>query len=233
MSAAPLSLQDRKIVVTGGLGALGRAVVAELAARGAQVAVLDRAPAAEVAGAALVSGGIAMSDVAQAGAALQGAADKLGGIDALVNVAGGFRWETLADGQVDSWDLLYEMNLRTAVVACQQALPFLLKQPAGRIVNVGALGALKAGMGMGAYAASKAGVARLTEALAEELKDKGITVNAVLPSIIDTPTNRADMPDADASRWVTPAALARVIAFLLSDDGAPITGASIPVSGRV
>jgi NAD(P)-dependent dehydrogenase (short-subunit alcohol dehydrogenase family) len=233
VSAAPLSLQDRKIVVTGGLGALGRAVVAELAARGAQVAVLDRAPAAEVAGAALVSGGIVMSDVAQAGAALQGAADKLGGIDALVNVAGGFRWETLADGQVDSWDLLYEMNLRTAVVACQQALPFLLKQPAGRIVNVGALGALKAGMGMGAYAASKAGVARLTEALAEELKDKGITVNAVLPSIIDTPTNRADMPDADASRWVTPAALARVIAFLLSDDGAPITGASIPVSGRV
>jgi NAD(P)-dependent dehydrogenase (short-subunit alcohol dehydrogenase family) len=233
VSAAPLSLQDRKIVVTGGLGALGRAVVAELAARGAQVAVLDRAPAAEVAGAALVSGGIVMSDVAQAGAALQGAADKLGGIDALVNVAGGFRWETLADGQVDSWDLLYEMNLRTAVVACQQALPFLLAQPAGRIVNVGALGALKAGMGMGAYAASKAGVARLTEALAEELKDKGVTVNAVLPSIIDTPTNRADMPDADTSRWVTPAALARVIAFLLSDDGTPITGACIPVAGRV
>jgi NAD(P)-dependent dehydrogenase (short-subunit alcohol dehydrogenase family) len=233
VSAAPLSLQDRKIVVTGGLGALGRAVVAELAARGAQVAVLDRAPAAEVAGAALVSGGIVMSDVAQAGAALQGAADKLGGIDALVNVAGGFRWETLADGQVDSWDLLYEMNLRTAVVACQQALPFLLAQPAGRIVNVGALGALKAGMGMGAYAASKAGVARLTEALAEELKDKGVTVNAVLPSIIDTPNNRADMPDADTSRWVTPAALARVIAFLLSDDGTPITGACIPVAGRV
>jgi NAD(P)-dependent dehydrogenase (short-subunit alcohol dehydrogenase family) len=88
-------------------------------------------------------------------------------------------------------------------------------------------------MGMGAYAASKAGVARLTEALAEELKDKGVTVNAVLPSIIDTPTNRADMPDADTSRWVTPAALARVIAFLLSDDGTPITGACIPVAGRV
>ena len=86
---------------------------------------------------------------------------------------------------------------------------------------------------MGAYAASKSGVARLTEALAEELKDRGVTVNAVLPSIIDTPANRAAMPDADASRWVTPGALARVIAFLLSDDATPITGACLPVSGRV
>ncbi|MNN61095.1 3-oxoacyl-[acyl-carrier-protein] reductase FabG [compost metagenome] len=100
-------------------------------------------------------------------------------------------------------------------------------------MNVGALASLKAGLGMGAYAASKSGVARLTEALAEELKDRGVTVNAVLPSIIDTPANRADMPDADAGRWVTPEALARVIAFLLSDDAAPITGACLPVSGRV
>jgi NAD(P)-dependent dehydrogenase (short-subunit alcohol dehydrogenase family) len=100
-------------------------------------------------------------------------------------------------------------------------------------VNVGALAASKAATGMGAYAASKAGVARLTEALAEELKDKGVTVNAVLPSIIDTPTNRADMPDADATRWVSADALAAVIAFLLSDDASAVTGALIPVCGRV
>mgnify|MGYP003694008595 CR=1 FL=1 len=86
---------------------------------------------------------------------------------------------------------------------------------------------------MGAYAASKSGVARLTEAMAEEFKDRGITVNAILPSILDTPANRADMPTADPSRWVSPAALAQVIVFLLSDAGAPITGALIPVKGRV
>jgi NAD(P)-dependent dehydrogenase (short-subunit alcohol dehydrogenase family) len=103
----------------------------------------------------------------------------------------------------------------------------------GSIVNIGAAGAVKAGMGMGAYAASKSGVAKLTESLAEELKDNGIRVNAVLPSIIDTPVNRADMPDAEYDRWVSPEALAKVIEFLLSDAATPITGALLPVTGRV
>jgi NAD(P)-dependent dehydrogenase (short-subunit alcohol dehydrogenase family) len=126
---------------------------------------------------------------------------------------------------------LYTMNLRSAVAASQAVLAHL--QSGGRIVNIAAAAALKAASGMGAYAASKAGVMRFTEALAEELKDRGITVNAVLPSIIDTPANRADMPDADATRWVSPEALGRVIAFLLSDDAAAITGACLPVTGRV
>ncbi len=103
----------------------------------------------------------------------------------------------------------------------------------GRIVNVGALAALKAGAGMGAYAASKAALLRLTEMLAEELKDRGVTVNAVLPSIIDTPENRKDMPDADVSRWVKPEQIGAVIGFLLSADAQCITGASIPIAGRV
>ncbi|MGL6113365.1 MAG: SDR family oxidoreductase, partial [Rubrivivax sp.] len=119
------------------------------------------------------------------------------------------------------------------VAASQAALKHLSLQPAASIVNVGALAAQKAGAGMGAYAASKAGVARLTEAMAEEFKDRGLRVNAVLPSILDTPANRADMPDADVSRWVSPQALARVIAFLLSEDAAAVTGACIPVAGRV
>jgi NAD(P)-dependent dehydrogenase (short-subunit alcohol dehydrogenase family) len=109
-----------------------------------------------------------------------------------------------------------------------------MRRGGGRIVNIGAgAAASKAGVGMGPYSASKAGVAKFTEALADELKDHEITVNAVLPSIIDTPANRADMPDADFSRWVTTHAIADVIVFLLSEQARAMTGALIPVSGRI
>jgi len=107
-----------------------------------------------------------------------------------------------------------------------------LQSGGGRIVNVGAMAAMKAAAGMGAYAASKAGVAQLTEALADELKDQRITVNAVLPSTLDTPKNRLDMPQADFTRWVTPAQAAEVIAFLVSDKASAVTGALIPLTGR-
>jgi NAD(P)-dependent dehydrogenase (short-subunit alcohol dehydrogenase family) len=149
-----------------------------------------------------------------------------------VNVAGGFEWEKIEGGSIDTWERMFQINVRTAVLASQAALPHLLAQGQGRIVNVGSAAAEHAGLGMGAYAASKSAVARLTEAMAEEFKDRGITVNAVLPSIIDTPANRADMPKADTGRWVTPQALASVVLFLLSDDAAPITGALVPVKGR-
>ena len=139
----------------------------------------------------------------------------------------------LADGTVDTWDTMYKVNVRTAVIACQAALPYLLQAGGGRIVNVGAMGAMKAATGMGAYAASKAGVAKLTEALAEEMKDRGVTVNAILPSTLDTPKNRRDMPQADFTRWVAPAEAAEVIAFLVSDEARAVTGALIPVVGRV
>jgi NAD(P)-dependent dehydrogenase (short-subunit alcohol dehydrogenase family) len=132
---------------------------------------------------------------------------------------------------------MYALNLKTAVAACQGALPHLLQSGGGmraaRIVNVGAMGAAKAAAGMGAYAASKAGVAKLTEALADELKGRGITVNAILPSTLDTPRNRLDMPKADFSRWVTLTEAAEVIAFLVSDEASAVTGALIPVVGRV
>lgn len=126
---------------------------------------------------------------------------------------------------------MYSTNLRSAASACQAALAQV--PDGGRIVNIGANGAVKAGAGMAAYAASKAGVMRLAEALAEELKPRGITVNALLPSIIDTLANRKDMPDADPSTWVQPAQLAAAIVFLLSDEAGAITGALIPVVGRV
>ena len=131
-----------------------------------------------------------------------------------------------------AWDRMFALNAKTALTASKAALPHLIESR-GAIVNVGANAALKAGAGMGAYAASKAGVARLTEALAEELKDRGITVNAVLPSIIDTPANRADMPKADFGKWVKPGQLADVIVFLLSEKSQAITGALLPVTGRV
>jgi NAD(P)-dependent dehydrogenase (short-subunit alcohol dehydrogenase family) len=229
MADAPLV--GLRVLVTGGLGALGRAVGDELAARGAQVLLLDRSPAP--AGAANVIGGVDLGDAAATAAAMQQAAQRLGGIDALVNIAGGFSWEPLDGGSLETWDRMYTMNLRSAVQASQQALPWLKASPRGSIVNVGALASVKAGAGMGAYAASKSGVARFTEALAEECKEHGPRVNAVLPSILDTPANRASMPDADPTRWVAPAKLAAVIAFLVSDDAAAVTGALLPVAGRV
>ena len=227
----------KRVVITGAGGALGSAVAQAFAASGARLALIDRAADPKdllktLGGQHSFKGGVDLADPAQAQSALDAAAATLGGIDVLVNIAGAFRWETLAAGKLETWDFLYAVNLKTAVCACRAVLPLLPAQQ-GRIINVGAAAAGKAGAGMGAYAASKSGVARLTEALAEELKDKGVTVNAVLPSIIDTPANRADMPNADFTRWVAPAALADVILFLASDAARAITGASIPVLGRV
>lgn len=229
-------LEGRRIAVTGAFGALGVAVVQALQTAGARVAAIDRAAAPRAdsdLGAAQVLGGVDLADANAATKTLDDAAKALGGLDGLVNIAGTFRWETVADGDLDTWDLLYNVNLRSAVAASKAALAHLTQGGHGRIVNIGANAAAKAGSGMGAYAASKAGVARLTEALADELKDHGVTVNAVLPSILDTAANRADMPKAEFDRWVKPAQLADVIVFLLSDRAAAITGASIPVVGRV
>ena len=233
---SPIGLQGRRIAITGGFGRLGQQLGQLLAARGARVALIDRHPAASAPAAlegTVVVAGVDLADEAAAGAGLQQAAALLGGLDGLVNVAGGFAWEKIEGGHVATWDQQFNTNLRSALLASQAALPLLLAQPGAAIVNVGAAAAQKAGVGMGAYAAAKAGVARLTEALAEEFKGRGLRVNAVLPSVLDTPANRADMPDADPKSWVSTEELARVIAFLLSDEASAITGASLPVMGRV
>ncbi|HUB84839.1 MAG TPA: SDR family NAD(P)-dependent oxidoreductase [Rhizomicrobium sp.] len=226
-----MSLEGKNCIVTGGAGALGATVVKTLTAAGARVMALDHAaiPAGQHG-----IGGIDLSDPAKAVAAIDKAAAEMGGLYAIVNIAGGFRWETLADGKVDTWDFLYNINLKTAVCASKAALPHLLKNKSGRIVNIGAGAAAKpAAAGMGAYTASKAGVAKLTESLAEETKAQGITVNAILPSTIDTAANRKDMPGADFSKWVKAEEIGDLIAFLLSDKASAITGASIPINGRV
>ena len=155
-----------------------------------------------------------------------------GRLDALINIAGGFAFEAVAEGDPKTWQRMYMLNVVTALNASRSAIPHLAAAGSGRIVNVGAMGALQAGAGMGAYAASKAGVHRLTEALAAEWKGR-ITVNAVLPSTIDTAANRASMPKADFAKWVTPDELANVILFLTSDAASAVTGALLPVSGRV
>jgi NAD(P)-dependent dehydrogenase (short-subunit alcohol dehydrogenase family) len=180
-----------------------------------------------------VLGGVDLTDAVAAGAAIDAVADRFGGLDALLNIAGGFRFETLETSLVEGWYRLFLINVQTAANASRAAIPYLRKSPAGRIVNVGANAALKASMGMGPYAASKAGVHSLTQSLAEELKADGVTVNAVLPSIIDTPTNRADMPKADFASWVAPEDLAAVMLFLASEEARAVTGALIPVTGRV
>ncbi|MBR1169403.1 SDR family oxidoreductase [Bradyrhizobium liaoningense] len=226
-------MQGKVVVVTGALGALGR-VVAEMArSRGARIAGIDHAPSQlSETPQRIVMGGVDLSDAGQAKNAVDAAAKHFGRLDALINIAGGFAFETVGDGDITTWQRMHALNVLTALNASRAALPHLAKSTAGRIVNIGAMGALQAGSGMGPYAASKAGVHRLTEALANEWKGK-VTVNAVLPSIIDTAANRADMPKADFSKWVTPQELAEVILFLASDAASGVTGALVPVGGRV
>jgi NAD(P)-dependent dehydrogenase (short-subunit alcohol dehydrogenase family) len=230
-----MNLSGKKIVVTGAFGALGAAVSAAINSAGARVACVDFAPASKAPAACancVLIGEVDLGSPDAATQALGSAVKQLGGLDGIVNIAGGFRWEKIADGKLATWDFMFNVNVRTAVNAVRAALPSM-RTPGGRIVNIGAIGAIKAAAGMGAYAASKAGIAKFTEALAEELKDSGVTVNAVLPSIIDTPVNRADMPNADFDRWVKPDQIADLIMFLLSDRSAAITGALIPITGRV
>jgi len=235
-----MTVKGKTIVVTGAFGALGSAVAEAAVREGASVAGLDFAPtppeglAQRLGSEALLMGGVDLASPKGAEQAMAEVKRKFGRIDALFNIAGGFRWETIADAPgAETWDRMFAMNLKTALNAARAAIPFLLERGAGRIVNVGAQAATRAAAGMGPYAASKAAVHRLTESLAEELKLKGVTVNAVLPSTIDTPLNRKEMPDADFSRWVAPGDLAAVMLFLASDAAKAVTGALIPVAGRV
>jgi len=156
----------------------------------------------------------------------------LGPFDGLINLAGGFAMGTESwDSSEDQWDVMFSLNVSTMRNAIKAAVPVLLEQQKGSVVNVGAYGAREGQGLMGAYCASKSVVMRLTETLAEELKTKGINVNAVLPTVIDTPTNRAAMPDADPAAWVSPDDLAAVICFLSSPAARAINGALIPVRG--
>ena len=226
----------RTVIVTGGFGVLGRAVARAFSDNGDRVVRVDFAPQApDVMPGGLDLGGVDLTDAGAARRVVDQVTAQFGGFSVLVNVAGGFVWRTLASGGPDVWARMYAMNAVTCVTMTHAALPILTRpEQAGAasaaIINIGAGSALVAAAGMGAYAASKQAVHKLTESLAAELADSDCTVNAVLPGIIDTPANRADMPDADFSRWVKPDDLAQVILFLASPAARAISGALIPVA---
>ena len=221
----------RSIIVTGGFGALGRVTAAAFAGQGDKVARVDRAPQpADANATGRDLGGVDLTNPAATVNAVARVTEAFGGVDVLVNIAGGFKWETLADGSLETWQQMYAMNALSAVTMTKAALPELRRRAGARIVNIRAGAAIQAAAGMGSYAASKAAVHRFTESLAAELAQEDITVNAILPSIIDTPSNRAAMPDADFSKWVQPQAIAEVILFLASPAARAISGALIPVT---
>ena len=155
-------------------------------------------------------------------------------IDVLCNIAGGFRMgQPVHETSDETWDLMLGLNAKSVINCARAVVPGMLAAGRGKIINVAALAGLAGKANMGAYIASKSAVIRLTESMSAELRDKGINVNCILPSIIDTPQNRADMPKADPRRWVAPEALADVVLFLASDAARAIHGASIPVNGLV
>jgi NAD(P)-dependent dehydrogenase (short-subunit alcohol dehydrogenase family) len=170
------------------------------------------------------SEGADLRDPVAAEAAFQRAHSALGGVDVLINLAGAFEWAPLSPQGLGVWLSLFEANLRTCANMCAAAVAGL--SDGGAIVNIGAAAAEHSGAGMGAYAASKAGVARLTESLAAELRGR-IRVNAILPLTLDTPQNRRDMPDVDPASWTNPAAIADIVLFLASDASRAINGALI------
>jgi len=224
-------MRGKTIVITGAFGILGRAAAEEAKARGATVAMLDIRVSEQSLTDPALAIAVDLGDFAATSAAMRAIREMTGRIDALLNIAGGFVWQTVEEGDIAAWDRMFALNTKTALTASKAVLPHLIESK-GAIVNVGANAALKAGAGMGAYAASKMGVMKLTESMAEELKGK-VRVNAVLPSIIDTPQNRKDMPKTDPNIWVKPSELANAMLFLASDDASAITGALLPVTGQV
>ena len=232
-----MSTQQRVVIVTGAAGNLGRAVAQSFGERGDRLVLVDlHADALKTAfgsdGESRLLAAANLLDPQQAAGVVDSALQRFGRVDVLCNIAGGFRMgETVHETSDATWDLMFDLNARTLLRMAHAVVPRMLAQRSGKIVNVGAFGAQKGVARMGAYTASKAVVARLTEAMAAELRGAGINVNCVLPTTIDTPENRQAMPDADPAQWVAPADLANVIRFLASDEARAVHGAAVPVAG--
>lgn len=235
-------LSGKTAIVTGGAGALGSAVVKGLLEAGARVAAPIRKPGElerlrQSAGldpkAPLSGEQLDLTDEAAVLREFSRVAKESGGLDILVNAAGGFAGGKPAHETAWSvWQQQLDLNLKTTVLSSRAAAIQMLESGGGAIVNVSSRPATEDGKDLAAYAAAKRGVLQLTEAMAAELRNAGVTVNAILPSIIDTPANRASMPEADFSRWPKPEEIARVILFLVGPDARLISGAHIPVYGR-
>lgn len=216
-----MGLEHKRIVVTGAAGALGAATVKKARAQGAEVIAVCRREG-QVDGAVVVD----LRD----SSAVTAAFENMGPIDGVCNVAGGFAMGPFGDDP-ETWQQMQAINVDTMRNVCAAALPGMVAHGAGAIVNIGAVGALQGQAQLSAYGAAKAAVMHLTQSLSAEYRERGVNINAVLPSTIDTPANRQGMPDADPSRWVTPEQLAEVMCFLLSPAASAVHGALIPVCG--
>ena len=232
-----MNFSNQTILVTGASGNLGQAVGTAFAEAGAKLALIDRhrdhlerAFGAENADRLYLT--VDLLDQEQVTAAAASARARFGRIDVLCNIAGGFRMgQVVHETSNDNWNFLFDINARTLLHAVRAIVPQMLADGGGKIVSVAAYAAQKGSAKMGPYIASKDAVIRLTETMAAELRDQNINVNCVLPTIIDTPENRAAMPDADPARWVAPRDLASVVLFLASDAARAIHGAALPVTG--
>jgi NAD(P)-dependent dehydrogenase (short-subunit alcohol dehydrogenase family) len=228
---------NKTVMITGAAGSLGKAVAAAFAEAGASRVLVDVSDAGlrsaypgDDAKQLLVA--TDLLDPAAIGRTVEAALARFGRIDALCNIAGGFTMGTPVHATAAAdWKKMWDINAQTMLNTVQAVVPGMLATGGGRIVNVGAGAGQKAAALMGAYSVAKSAVIRMTEAMSAELREQGINVNCVLPSIIDTPPNRAAMPDADPKKWVAPRDLANVIRFLCSDESSAIHGAAVPVSG--
>ncbi len=231
-----MELQDEVVIVTGAGGNLGAAVVSVLAARGARLVCVDHADSAAPAGdpaRTLVLSGRDLTQAAVANAVVAEAVARFGRVTALVNTVGGFKMARVTEGALDQWDQMMTLNAKVALITSAAVLPALVASGRGSIVHIAAQPGLKAGAGQAAYAASKAAVIRIVEAIAAEHRKDRIIANAILPGTIDTPQNRKDMPDAKPDVFVPPQAIAELIAFLVSPRAACVTGGAIPATGLV
>ena len=219
--------EDKVVVVSGTAGALGSAVGRAFHEARATVIGIDVIAHS----APFKTFELDLLDLTQTKQAIS----TLSSVSVLANIAGGFTMgETIAESTDETWDYVMNLNVRTMLNLVRAVVPLMRASgDGGKIVNVGAQGALQGSALMGPYVASKSVVIRATESLAAELKQDGINVNCVLPSIIDTAQNRQDMPKADYSKWVSPDALAQVVLFLASAGADSIHGAALPVSGLV
>jgi NAD(P)-dependent dehydrogenase (short-subunit alcohol dehydrogenase family) len=233
-------LTDRVVVVSGAAGNLGGVASHAFVSAGAKMGLLDRRPGRlqEVCGHLaddpnhLLIGTVDMTDPDSVEDSIQQVIDKHGRVDVLVNTIGGFRGGTpVHETSLEGWDFIFDLNARSVFLSCRAVVPHMLKQGSGKIINIGARPGVKGAANSAAYSGAKSTVIRLTESLSEELKDKGINVNCVLPGHLDTPENREQTPEADYSSWVAPSAVADVILFLASDEADAIHGSAIPAYG--
>jgi NAD(P)-dependent dehydrogenase (short-subunit alcohol dehydrogenase family) len=231
-------MEGKKVLLTGGTGGLGMGVTVAVLAQGAEVTIpyyhekevqrlKGMLPAAEFDRIRFVSADLSKESV------VEQLVNDMGRVDVLIHLVGGFAMGKTHEYSFEDWKRDFDLNLNTTFLACKHSLRKMLEHGYGRIVTVGSRGAVQPAGQLAAYCASKAGVVALTKAIADETKGTNITANVVLPSVIDTPTNREAMGTQDADKWVKPESLAQVICFLASEAAKDVRGAAVPVYGSI